>query len=135
MGMTQGMNQKTDNQPQRILAIDDDRSVLEVVKASLEMGGFEVLASRDPREAVLLYSQQWRDIDLVVLDYRMPEMSGAAVFDALRQVNPDTKVLLLTGSGEETAREMLVRGVRAYVSKPFYVENLLQKAREIIAAP
>ena len=135
MGTTQGMNQTTVNQPQCVLAIDDDRSVLGVVKASLEMGGFTVLASHNPREAVLLYAQQWKTIDLVVLDYRMPEMSGAAVFDALRQVNPNVRVMLLTGSGEETAREMLMRGVRAYVSKPFYVENLLQKAREIIAAP
>lgn len=133
--MTQGMNQKPDNRPQRVLAIDDDRSVLEVVKASLEMGGFEVLASRDPREAILLYAQQWREIDLVVLDYRMPDMNGAAVFDALRQVNPNVRVLLLTGSGEESAREMLARGVQAYMSKPFYLESLLQKAREIIAAP
>jgi CheY-like chemotaxis protein len=66
----------------------------------------------------------------------MPGMGGGAVFDRLRSINPETPVLLSSGySLNGQALEILKRGCRGFIQKPFNLEQLQQKIREILASP
>ena len=81
----------------RVLAIDDDENILQIVKTCLEMEGCAVETRSDPRAGVEWYKGHWRDVDVVVLDFIMPELNGEAVFERMYAVNPGVKALLLTG--------------------------------------
>src|SRR5712691_7567304 len=100
-----------ERKPHQVLAIDDEPEVLEVVRAALEAEGYRVLTAASPRAALTMYDQQWRDIDLVLLDFLMPEMTGDLVFESLRRVNPYARVVLLTGCDDNVARKMFAEGL------------------------
>jgi CheY-like chemotaxis protein len=73
------------------------------------------------------------EIDLVILDMIMPGISGGEVFDRVREINPDIKVLLSSGySITGRAREILDRGCNSFLQKPFQLEKLSQKVRELL---
>lgn len=81
-----------------------------------------------------MYRQLHRMIDLVLLDYIMPGMTGEEVFAQLRQVNPGVRVLLLTACDDQVARKMFQQGLRGYIQKPFYLSKLVQQIQETIQA-
>ena len=117
--------------PQKqVLAIDDEPETLEVIKRCLEIDGVQVLTASAPQEGLDLYEKNCRQIGLVLLDYLMPHMTGDLVFECLQRVNPDVRVILLTGCDDNVAKRMFEEGLRGYIQKPFYVEDLLQRVRE-----
>ena len=85
--------------PKLILAIDDEPEILDIIKACLEMEGFQVLTALGAKAGLKLYETRGSEIGVVLLDYLMPDMTGDLVFECLRQKNPDTRVILLTGWG------------------------------------
>jgi DNA-binding NtrC family response regulator len=86
-----------------ILVIDDDERFLEMLKAALECFNFIVHTASSPKEAITLYRDHQRDISMVLLDYRLPGSSGELVFESLQSLNPDVRVVLLTGHQESVA--------------------------------
>lgn len=129
------MNGADNKRPQCVMIIDDDLNVLDVVKTCLEMGGFTVLAYDNPLDALAAFKLHSAEIDLVILDYLMPQMNGAVLFDKLRELNPLARAVMLSGSGDNIADDLLSRGIRAYIRKPFYLNELVQQVRDNIAAP
>jgi two-component system cell cycle sensor histidine kinase/response regulator CckA len=70
---------------------------------------------------------------MILLDMIMPVMSGGETFDRMKEMNPKIKVLLSSGySIEGEAKEILKRGCDAFIQKPFIIEQLSQKIREIL---
>jgi two-component system, cell cycle sensor histidine kinase and response regulator CckA len=120
---------------QCILAIDDEAGFLSMLKSVLESHGFTVHAAASPSEAIKLYGEHGRDINMVLLDYLLPEMSGELVFENLQRLNPDVRVVLLTGCEESVADKMLEKGLRGYLQKPFNFLDLAQKVRDAINTP
>jgi two-component system cell cycle sensor histidine kinase/response regulator CckA len=123
------------HQKECILAIDDEEGFLGMLKAALECYGFMVHTASGPSEALKLYQEHHRSISMVLLDYLLPEMSGDRVFEELQRLNPDVRVVLLTGCEESVADKMLKRGLRGYLQKPFNLPDLKQKVRDAINAP
>lgn len=115
--------------PPQVLAIDDERDILDIVKTCLESEGFQVHTASGPREGLDFYEKNWRDIRLVLLDYLMPEMTGDLVFESLKQINPDVRVLLLTACEDHVAHRMFANGLRGYLQKPFFLEDLIERVR------
>ena len=72
---------------------------------------------------------------MVLLGFLLPEMSGDLVFENLQRVNPDVRVVLLTGCEASVAEKMFEKGLRGYVQKPFCLQELGQKVRDVIDAP
>ena len=70
---------------------------------------------------------------MVLLDYVMPEMTGDLVFECLRQKNPDVRVILLTACEDTVARTMFEAGLRGFIQKPFYIDDLTNRVREELA--
>ena len=116
--------------PRKILVVDDEEAVLDLVEAILTGDGtVEVRTAKDGEKALEI-AQQWKP-DLVFLDVLMPERNGYEVCLALKE-NPVTakiKVVIVTGLDQEFDREKALREVGAdgYISKPFSATALLEQ--------
>ena len=116
-----------------VLLVDDEKMFLEVGEELLTHLEYEVLLAENGREALELYKKNQDKIDLVLLDMVMPVMGGGEAFDRMKEINTNVKVLLSSGySLEGEAKEILKRGCDAFIQKPFKMEQLSQKLREIL---
>jgi DNA-binding NtrC family response regulator len=123
------------NQNQCILAIDDEETFLSFLEEALECFGYRVFTASSPQEALKFYEERWREIDVVLLDFWLPPLTGTFVFDELQRLNPDVRVVLLTGCHEPVAAKMFQKGLRGYLKKPFKLPDLAQKVRDAINVP
>jgi CheY-like chemotaxis protein len=118
-----------------ILVVDDEADVLSVIEDLLLELGYEVTTAGSGAEAIALYNSASRGFDLVILDMVMPGMGGDEVFEALRRIDPDVKVLLASGYARGgKARDLLEQGCAGFLEKPFLFEELSEKVEELIAA-
>ncbi|HOF04171.1 MAG TPA: response regulator [Syntrophales bacterium] len=116
-----------------ILVVDDERIIIEVTSEMLTEIGYNVLTARSGEEALAVYGENQGRIDLVILDMIMPGMGGGATFDRLKAVNPDIKVILSSGySINGQAGEIMARGGKAFLQKPYRLVDLSRKIREVL---
>jgi PAS domain S-box-containing protein len=117
-----------------ILIVDDEEMVLDVGVRVLKKLGYTVLESNNGRHTVELYAKVQDKIDLVILDIVMPDMSGGDVYDRLKEINPDVKVLLASGySIDDQAREIMERGCDDFIQKPFSLKSMSEKISGILS--
>lgn len=128
------MGQDGKSQRQCVFAIDDEEGLLGLVKVALEYQGYIVHTASCPHEAIKFYEEKWRDIGMVFLDFVLPRMSGDLVFAELQRLNPDVRVVLLTGCEESVADKLFQKGLRGFLQKPFDLSELAQRARDAISA-
>jgi two-component system cell cycle sensor histidine kinase/response regulator CckA len=116
-----------------ILLVDDEKMVTEVNKELLESMDYRVYAAGSGQEALAVYMEKRGEIDLIILDMIMPGMSGGETFDRLREINSTVKVLLSSGySINGQAQEILDSGCNGFIQKPFRLEELSVKVREML---
>jgi YesN/AraC family two-component response regulator len=85
-------------------------------------------------EALEFYRQHGRDVDAVILDVVMPRSSGVECFARMKMINPDVKVLLMSGYAvDEQCRTLLDSGARGFIEKPFGEEEVSRKLAEVLA--
>lgn len=113
-----------------VLAIDDEPEILEIIRQCLEGEGLRVLTAKGSKEGLEIYEKRREEIGLVLLDYVMPEMTGDLVLECLQRINPDVRVILLTGCDDRVARGMFDTGLRGFIQKPFYIDDLVQRVRD-----
>jgi PAS domain S-box-containing protein len=117
----------------KILLVDDEMMILEVGREMLKAVGYEVISANCGREACRIYSQQKDEIAAVILDMIMPEMDGGAVFEQLKTMNPDVKVLLSSGySLNDKAAGIMAQGCSGFLQKPFDIIMLSSKLQVIL---
>lgn len=115
---------------ERILVVDDEPSILELVRFALEREGFEVTVAADGETAVSLFRA--RPADLVVLDLMLPGKDGFEVFRELRQQGP-VPVIMLTARGGETDKVLgLEFGADDYMTKPFSPRELVARVKAVL---
>src|SRR5579859_4212554 len=107
-----------------VLVIDDEETFLSFVKEALECQGYTVYTVSSPQEAIKFYGDRWREIDVALLDFWLPPMTGTLVFDALQRTNPNVRVVLVTGCNEPVAAELFQKGLRGFLRKPFSPSDL-----------
>jgi CheY-like chemotaxis protein len=118
-----------------VLLVDDEEMIVTVGKAMLEKLGYSVQTALSGREALALYDQQKEALDLVILDMIMPDAGGDETFDRLRAINPAVRVLLSSGfSLEGKASQIMARGCNGFIQKPFSLNALSRKVREVMTA-
>jgi CheY-like chemotaxis protein len=116
-----------------ILLVDDEKMVLEVSKELLESMGYQIYAVGSGQEAIAVYMEKQKNIDLVILDMIMPGISGGEAFNRLREINPEVKVLLSSGySREGQGHDNMDRSCNGFLQKPFCLADISQKVREIL---
>lgn len=115
---------------ERILVVDDEPSILELVRFALEREGFEVTVAADGETAVSQFRR--RPADLVVLDLMLPGKDGFEVFRELRQHGP-VPVIMLTARGGETDKVLgLEFGADDYMTKPFSPRELVARVKAVL---
>ena len=103
----------------KVMVIDDELSNLEITQALLESFGYSVTAFSDPKQAIKHYAKTFNQYDCILLDVIMPGMSGVEAFKAIKLINNEAKVILLTGVSQRLELDFILRhGVDAYVPKP-----------------
>ena len=115
--------------PALILVIDDDEDIRTVARTALTNLGYLVLETGDPQQAIRIAKE--RSLHLLLTDVVMPLMKGTELADRIQAVNPSTKVLLM--SGYQTSD--LAPSGRAFIAKPFSVDQLGQRVRETLDRP
>ena len=116
-----------------ILLVDDEETITDVVAKALKITGYNPLVARSGGEAVEKYKAHRDRIDLIVLDMIMPGMGGGAAYDRLKEINPAVKVLLSSGySLDGEASQILEKGCKGFIQKPFGIQELSQKIREVL---
>jgi DNA-binding response OmpR family regulator len=120
----------------KILIADDEPNIVVSLEYLMKREGFEVHVARDGEEALALLQRERPR--LVLLDVMMPKKTGFEVCQALRadETLKDTLVLMLTAKGRDTdIAKGQAMGADAYMTKPFSTRELVQKVRELLAAP
>jgi two-component system cell cycle sensor histidine kinase/response regulator CckA len=120
-------------QAQTVLLVDDDSMVRDVVKEILESGGYMVMSAADGDEALEIYQRHASSIDLVVLDFNLPQKNGAQVVKELAIAQCNAPVLLMSGDLSDAQDSEFDPAVEVIMlSKPFLPSTLLNKAKEMI---
>jgi signal transduction histidine kinase/CheY-like chemotaxis protein len=113
-----------------ILLVDDEESLVGMETRVLEDLGFTVLTAADGLQAVDLYRERGKEIDLVLMDLMMPHMDGAEAFGELRRLNPDVRVVLASGCSYEYVRSRFAgKRLAGILQKPYTLARL----RELLA--
>ena len=116
-----------------LLLVDDEKLILDLGSIMLARLGYNVLTAEGGPQGLQLYEARQEDIALVILDMIMPGMEGGEVYDRLRKIDPEVKVLLSSGySLDGEATKILQRGCNGFVQKPFDLGELSRKISAIL---
>jgi DNA-binding response OmpR family regulator len=123
----------TKERPLGILIVDDDPSVRAMLEMGLRHHGFVVSLASQGQEALVLYRDHAQEIDIVLLDVRMPGMDGPQTLAALRQINPQVRCCFVSGeTGDYTQEALLALGAAHYFKKPFSLSGVTQVLRQLV---
>jgi DNA-binding NtrC family response regulator len=110
----------------KILIVDDEERFRTTMCKLLTIRGFDAVAVGGGPEAIEHVKEQ--PCDVVILDVRMPEMSGVDVLAEIKKVDADIEVIIMTGyASVDTAKEILTRGAYDYMLKPYSIDELVEK--------
>jgi DNA-binding NtrC family response regulator len=128
--------QQTSGVGRAILVIDDDDLLLELAGEFLSDEGYRVYTAGNGEEALNLFSSKQQEIGLVITDMGLPGMSGGEVMLKIREINPSTKCIAMSGfGGEEMIKEVRKANSVAFLPKPFTREILLKAVGSMIGFP
>ena len=115
----------------KFLVVDDEKGVSDQLKEFLENRGYKAFATTDGEKALELARNEKPNI--VILDIRMPGLSGIDVLRELKKINPKIRVIMLTGYADDTTRNISKElGASNYMTKPYNFDEILQVARKLI---
>jgi PAS domain S-box-containing protein len=116
-----------------ILVVDDEESIREITRGTLETFGYTVLTASDGTEALALYADRKTEIAVVLTDMVMPFMDGPATIRALQRMNPKVRIIAASGLGTgHHAGEGMLEGVSVFLNKPYTAEKLLKTLAEVL---
>ena len=119
-----------------VLVVDDDNDVRDAVSFILESLGYKVLIACDGQEALEIFREHNADIDVVLLDWRMPGMNGKECYQELRKIDPDVIAILTTGYGQEgMAQDLHGEGIHGFIRKPYRTQELAEVVANAMSIP
>lgn len=116
-----------------ILVVDDEDSIREITRGTLETFGYRVVTASDGTEALALYADKKNEIAVVLTDMVMPFMDGLATIRALQRMNPEVRIIAASGLGTgQRAGEGALEGVAVFLNKPYTAEKLLRTLAKVL---
>ncbi|MBD2086779.1 response regulator [Trichocoleus sp. Lan] len=120
-------------QGELILVVDDEYSIRELTKISLETYNYKVLTANDGVEALVLYAEHKQDINAVLVDMMMPAMDGITTIRALQKINPQVKIIAVSGlTSNYQITEIAGNNVKTFLPKPYTSEELLKNIQVVL---
>jgi two-component system cell cycle sensor histidine kinase/response regulator CckA len=127
---------KNADSKETILWVDDEEIALKVWSLMLQKLGYTVLQARHGYEALELFEDNKNRISLVILDMRMPGMNGCEVYDRLKEIQPETKIIIASGYIDQySIEELSKRDFNGYIEKPFKLKELSDKIEDVLVQP
>jgi CheY-like chemotaxis protein len=118
-----------------ILWVDDEEIALEVWARMLQKLGYDMIQAHHGRQALEIFKKHESKISLVLLDMKMPGMNGCEIYDRLKEIQPEIKIILVSGYIDQyVLDEMSKRNFNAYIEKPFKLNALSAKIKEVLDA-
>ncbi len=115
----------------RILLVEDEENIRDVVKLNLEMEDYEVIATDNGKDAIKFFHEQ--HFDLLILDVMLPEIDGFQICEQVRLTNMEVPIIFLTAKDTSIDRITgLKKGADDYLTKPFNLEELLLRVQNLI---
>ena len=115
----------------RILLVEDEENIRDVVKLNLEMENYEVITSGNGKEALKIIDEQY--FDLLILDVMLPDLDGFQICEQVRLTNMEVPIIFLTAKDTSMDRiNGLKKGADDYLTKPFHLEELLLRVNNLI---
>ena len=113
----------------RILVVDDEDYMREVVRGALENAGFEVDEAADGKTAITMLRQY--PYNIIITDLKLPGLTGEAVLEEARSLFPETIVIVMTGFGNiQSAVEAIRKGAYDYIPKPFQLAEMVMRVEK-----
>jgi PAS domain S-box-containing protein len=120
-------------QGELILVVDDEGSIREITRGTLETFGYNVVTAADGTEALAIYADRKNEIAVVLTDMVMPFMDGPATIRALQRMNPEVKIIAASGlAASHKPGEGLLEGVQIFLNKPYTAEKLLTALAQLL---
>ena len=120
--------------PIKLLLVDDETGFVDVLSKRLAKRKIKVTNAYNGTDAIQALRKE--QFDIAVLDLKMDDMDGLEVLKIFKKMDPEMPVLMLTGHGsEQAAREGIESGAFDYLTKPYELEDLIEKIREAIERP
>lgn len=117
-----------------ILLVDDEETIRTMGKEMLALMGFQSRTAANGREAVEIFTQNPAEIQCVILDLTMPVMDGEETFQELRKIKNDVRIILSSGYNEQEVTARFVEmGLAGFIQKPYRIEEIAQKLRDILS--
>jgi two-component system cell cycle sensor histidine kinase/response regulator CckA len=119
-----------------ILVLDDEADVCKLVATMLTSNGYKVLTADSGESAIKVFKKSKQPVDLLLLDVVSPGLPGPAVADLIAELQPGLRVLFMSGYGNTSVvqRYVVDKGY-AFLKKPFTVDQLAKKVREVLNSP
>ena len=117
-----------------ILVAEDEGSIREITSSTLETYGYKVLTAEDGAQAVAEYAQNTNKIKVILMDMMMPVMDGCASIRAVRKINPEVKIIAVSGLAEKDKLKNVADHANAFLPKPYTAEKLLKTIHEVLSA-
>lgn len=116
-----------------VLVIENEPLVLEALEDILDLVGLHVVSAEDGEEGIAAYQEHLDEIELVILDIRLPGKDGPDILKALRSINPSVKVIVSSGyDEEEVAQRFMDQQPILILKKPYDAETLLAKVNSVL---
>ena len=118
---------------ERILFVDDNETIVNVVETMLQFLGYKVTAFTDAQEAVKVFSEKPSEFDLVITDYVMPNLTGVDIAQKMIRIRSDIPIILCTGySNLISSEKAMAIGFRGFILKPFNYQEFAELIRRVL---
>ncbi|MFH1437853.1 MAG: response regulator [Pseudomonadota bacterium] len=118
-----------------ILMVEDQGIVRRMTVRILQALGYSIIEAANGREGHKIFADRNEEIDLVILDLTMPEMSGTEMLQKMKEINPRLKVIITSGYPRDEPVNELVRQGAGFLQKPFPIEELADAIRRLLGQP
>ena len=115
-----------------VLLADDEEMVLDIGVQMLKRLGFNVIPVESGRKAIETFKAKRDSIDIIILDIVMPDLSGAEVVDAIKAIDPNSKIVLASGYGKDRKINAIMQNCHGFIQKPFSLQQLSASIQSII---
>ena len=115
-----------------VLVVDDEDVVRNLSERVLNQYGYYVVTAVDGQQGLDVYTEQKKDIDIVLLDMSMPNMSGKKVLEKMIQIDPEVRVIISSGYSRQDICEEILLKSKEFIYKPYDIKDLVKKVRRVL---